>query len=135
MILYNEFEPFSKLVNSEFYNDFEIFSKLVHDDENDDDDGNGNVSTNKILGSLEILAIKKYLLEFVGDFSIHVIEFSTKSLNDEFIRAYLRNYFNALVLYLHTQRHFVHKNPLIIRITFLIKRKKSLKLSSQNRSK
>ena len=56
MILYNEFEPFSKLVNSEFYNDFETFSKLVHDD--DDDDGNGNVSTNKILGSLEILAIK-----------------------------------------------------------------------------
>ena len=56
MILYNEFEPFSKLDNSEFYNDFETFSKLVHDD--DDDDGNGNVSTNKILGSLEILAIK-----------------------------------------------------------------------------
>ena len=128
MNLYNEFEPFSKLVNSEIYNDFETFSKLVHGNE-------GNVSTNKILGSLEILAIKKYLLEFVGDFSIHVIEFSTKSLNDEFIRAYLRNYFNALVLYLHTQRHFVHKNPLIIRITFLIKRKKSLKLSSQNRSK
>ena len=49
MILYNEFEPFSKLVNSEFYNDFETFSKLVHE---------GNVSTNKILGSLEILAIK-----------------------------------------------------------------------------
>ena len=52
MILYNEFEPFSKLVNSEFYNDFETFSKLVHE-------GNENVSTNKILGSLEILAIKK----------------------------------------------------------------------------
>ena len=49
MILYNEFEPFSKLVNSELYNDFDIFSKLVE---------NGNVSTNKILGSLEILAIK-----------------------------------------------------------------------------
>ena len=48
MNLYNEFEPFSKLVNSEFYNDFETFSKLVHE----------NVSTNKILGSLEILAIK-----------------------------------------------------------------------------
>ena len=30
MILYNEFELFSKLVNSEFYNDFETFSKLVH---------------------------------------------------------------------------------------------------------
>ena len=54
-MLYNEFEPFSKLVNSEFYNDFEIFSKLVHGNENDDE----NVSTNKILGSLEILAIKK----------------------------------------------------------------------------
>ena len=54
MILYNEFEPFSKLVNSEFYNDFEIFSKLV------DENGNENVSTNKIIGSLEILAIKKY---------------------------------------------------------------------------
>ena len=56
MILYNEFEPFSKLVNSEFYNDFETFSKLVH--------GNGNVSTNKILGSLKILAIKKIDLKF-----------------------------------------------------------------------
>ena len=52
MILYNEFELFSKLVNSEFYNDFETFSKLVHENENE------NVSTNKILGSLEILAIK-----------------------------------------------------------------------------
>ena len=51
MILYNEFEPFSKLVNSEFYNDFETFSKLVQGNEND-------VITNKILGSLEILAIK-----------------------------------------------------------------------------
>ena len=55
MNLYNEFEPFSKLVNSEIYNDFETFSKLVHENEN------GNVSTNKILGSLEILAIKKYI--------------------------------------------------------------------------
>ena len=55
MILYYEFEPFSKLVNSEFYNDFEIFSKLVHGNGNE----NGNVSTNKILGSLENLAIKK----------------------------------------------------------------------------
>ena len=53
MIFYNEFEPFSKLVHSEFYNVFETFSKLVHGNEN------GNVSTNKILGSLEILAIKK----------------------------------------------------------------------------
>ena len=52
MILYNEFEPFSKLVNSEFYNDFETFSKLV------EENGNENVTTNKILGSLEILAIK-----------------------------------------------------------------------------
>ena len=56
MILYNEFEPFSKLVNSEFYNDFETFSKLVHENENGN--GNGNVSTNKILGSLKILVIK-----------------------------------------------------------------------------
>ena len=57
MILYNEFEPFSKLVNSEFYNDFEIFSKLVHENGNENENENGNVSTNKILGSLEILAI------------------------------------------------------------------------------
>ena len=48
--------PFSKLVNSEFYNDFETFSKLVHENEN------GNVSTNKILGLLEILAIKKGIM-------------------------------------------------------------------------
>ena len=64
MILYNEFEPFSKLVNSEFYNDFKTFSKLVHENGN----GNENVSTNKILGSLEILAIKKqylYLPKFI----------------------------------------------------------------------
>ena len=54
MILYNEFEPFSKLVNSEFYNDFETFSKLV------EENGNENVTTNKIQGSLEILAIKNY---------------------------------------------------------------------------
>ena len=53
MILYNEFEPFSKQANSEFYNDFETFSKLV------EENGNENVTTNKILGSLEILAIKK----------------------------------------------------------------------------
>ena len=58
MILYNEFEPFSKLVNSEFYNDSETFSKLVHGNENDDDDDDDDVSTNKILGSLEILVIK-----------------------------------------------------------------------------
>ena len=54
MILYNEFEPFSKLVNSEYYNDFETFSKLVHENGNE----NENVTTNKILGLLEILAIK-----------------------------------------------------------------------------
>ena len=58
MILYNEFEPFSKLVNSEFYNDFETFSKLVHENGNENGNENENVSTNKILGSLEILAIK-----------------------------------------------------------------------------
>ena len=52
MIHFNEFEPFSKLVDSEYYNDFKTFSKLVHENEND-------VTTNKILGSLEILAIKK----------------------------------------------------------------------------
>ena len=40
MILHNEFKPFSKLVY-------------------DDDDDDGNVSTYRILGSLEILAIKK----------------------------------------------------------------------------
>ena len=55
MILYNEFEPFSKLVDSEFFNDFEIFSKLVHGNGNENE--NENVSINKILGSLEILAI------------------------------------------------------------------------------
>ena len=53
MILFNKFEPFSKLVYSEFYNDFETFSKLV-------ENGNENVTTNKILGSLEILAIKNH---------------------------------------------------------------------------
>ena len=62
MILYNEFEPFSKLVNSEFYNDFETFSKLVHENEN------GNVSTNKILGSLEILAIKNEIFAVATGF-------------------------------------------------------------------
>ena len=58
MILYNEFEPFSKLVNSEFYNDSETFSKLVHGNGNENENENENVSTNKILRSLEILAIK-----------------------------------------------------------------------------
>ena len=58
MNLYNEFEPFSKLAKSEFYNDLESFSKLVRGN------GNENVSTNKILGSLEILAIKKTLEKF-----------------------------------------------------------------------
>ena len=64
MILYNEFEPFSKLVNSEFYNDFETFSKLVHENENGNGNENENVSTNKILGSLEILAIKNMFEHF-----------------------------------------------------------------------
>ena len=41
MILHNEFKP---------------FSKLVYDDDDDDE----NVSTYRILGSLEILAIKNY---------------------------------------------------------------------------
>ena len=36
------------------HNDFKPFSKLVYDDDDDD----GNVSTYRILGSLEILAIK-----------------------------------------------------------------------------
>ena len=53
MNFYYEFEPFSNLVTSEFLNDFENFSKLVHENENE------NVITNKILGPLEILAIKK----------------------------------------------------------------------------
>ena len=51
-----EFEPFSKLVNSEFYNDFKTFSKLVHENGNWND-----VTTNKILGLLEILAIKNII--------------------------------------------------------------------------
>ena len=58
MILYDEFETFSKLVNSEFYNDFKTFSKLVHENENGNGNENENLSTNKILRSLEILAIK-----------------------------------------------------------------------------
>ena len=41
-------------MNSSLYNDFKTFSKLV-EEENE----NENVTTNKILGSLEILAIKK----------------------------------------------------------------------------
>ena len=61
MIFYNELEPFLKLVNSEFYNDFETFSKLVQGN------GNENVTTNKILGSLEVLAIKN-LREFKNNF-------------------------------------------------------------------
>ena len=39
-------------MNLSLYNDFKTFSKLV------EENGNENVSTNKILGSLEILAIK-----------------------------------------------------------------------------
>ena len=87
MILYNEFEPFSKLVNSEFYNDFETFSKLVHENGNE----NGNVSTNKILGSLEILAIKNdyitqwnstTVLTLLNDNKVYILASScTKLLN------------------------------------------------------
>ena len=51
MILYNEFEPFSKLVNSEFYNDSEIFQNWLHQEEE---------VRKKILGSLEFLAIKNW---------------------------------------------------------------------------
>lgn len=43
---------FSKLANSEFYNDFETFSKMIK--------GN-DITTNIILGSLKILAIKNCL--------------------------------------------------------------------------
>ena len=50
MILYNEFEPFSKLVNSEFYNDSEIFQNWLHQEEDE--------VRKKIIGSLEFLAIK-----------------------------------------------------------------------------
>ena len=50
MILYNEFEPFSKLVNSEFYNDSEIFQNWLHQEDEE--------VRKKILGSLEFLAIK-----------------------------------------------------------------------------
>ena len=53
MILYNEFEPFSKLVNSEFYNDSEIFQNWLHQEDEE--------VRKKILGSLEFLAIKNFL--------------------------------------------------------------------------
>ena len=47
------------MVDSEFYNDCETFSKLVQGNEND-------IATNEILGSLEILVIKKLPLQFFG---------------------------------------------------------------------
>ena len=40
--------------------------------------------------------IEKYLLEFAGGFVIQVPNYHTNSLN-KFIRAYLSNYFNALI--------------------------------------
>ena len=51
-------------MNSSLYNDFKTFSKLV---ENENE--NENVTTNKILGSLEILAIKneKTEIELCGN--------------------------------------------------------------------
>ena len=55
MILYNEFEPFSKLVNSEFYNDSEIFQNWLHQEDE---------VRKKILGSLEFLAIKNMSATF-----------------------------------------------------------------------
>ena len=39
---------------------------------------------------------KKYFLELAGGFGIQVLNFHANSL-DKFIRAYLSNYFNALV--------------------------------------
>ena len=54
MILYNEFEPFSKLIVPKFYTDLETVSKLVHENGNEND-----ATRNKILGLLKILAIKK----------------------------------------------------------------------------
>ena len=50
-------------MNSSLYNDFKTFSKLVEENENE------NVTTNKILGSLEILAIKneKTEIELCGN--------------------------------------------------------------------
>ena len=35
MILYNEFESFSKLIVPKFYNDLETVSKLVHENGNE----------------------------------------------------------------------------------------------------
>ena len=54
-----------KAESFKLYNEIETFSKLV--DENDE-----NVTTNKILGSLEILAIKKqsYFFMIKKDFRI-----------------------------------------------------------------
>ena len=54
MSLYNEFEPFSKLVNSEFYNDSEIFQNWLHQEDE---------VRKKILGSLEFLAIKNTAMD------------------------------------------------------------------------
>ena len=58
-------------MNSSLYNDFKTFSKLVEENENE------NVTTNKILGSLEIFAIKNgdtfirpKRMQFVSDFTL-----------------------------------------------------------------
>ena len=50
-------------MNSSLYNDFKTFSKLVEENESE------NVTINKILGSLEILAIKneKTEIELCGN--------------------------------------------------------------------
>ena len=62
LILYNEFKNWLmrrlKATGQGLYNEIDTFSKLVYDDE----EGEGeeeNVRTYQILGSLEILAIKK----------------------------------------------------------------------------
>ena len=46
-------------MNSRLFQNINTFSKLVYDDEEDGEE-EGNVRTYKILGSLEILAIKNH---------------------------------------------------------------------------
>ena len=47
-------------MNSRLFQNINTFSKLVYDDEEDGEE-EGNVRTYKILGSLEILAIKNFV--------------------------------------------------------------------------